>query len=84
MSTNGLKTAMMVGKYQSVGRNHHARTIAREVNDSVFNGIFTLIDVGVWQFKAFGLHLLVHCLRQIVQCPHAFVGLCRNECHEGS
>jgi len=84
MATNSLEAAMMVGKDQSVGRNHHARAIAREVDNSVLNGVFALIDVGVWQFKALGLHLLVHCLWQIVQRPHAFVGLCRAECHEGS
>ena len=72
---DGLEAAVVVGEHQSVGAYDHARAIAREVDDALHNGIVGLVQLFVGQLVALLLHHLVHRVRQVVERPHAFIGL---------
>ena len=78
MRANGLKATVMVGENETVGAHNHARTMPREIDNAVLNGVFVCIEVAVGQLKALGLHLLIHSLWKIIERPHAFVGMQRS------
>ena len=77
MGANGLEATVVVGEDQSVGRDDHARAVAREVDDGLHDGVVGLVELFVGQFVALGLHLLVDGLWQVVEHPHALVGVSR-------
>ena len=66
---------VMVGEDESVGRNDHSRAVAREVYYGVHDGIIALVELVVGGGEAITLHLLIDSLRQIVECPHTFIGM---------
>ncbi len=74
VAADGLEAAMVVGEYQSVGRYHHTRAVAREVDNGVLDGMVAIVEVVVSHLKTFLLHALIDSWRQVVECPHAFVG----------
>ena len=79
---DGLETAVVVGKHQTIGRNDYTRAEAAKVNHAVLNGIVAIIECAVRQLKILLLHGLINGIGQIVKCPHAFVGLstCKAAC----
>ena len=77
VTTNSIKAAVVVGEYQSVGADNYTRTIASKVDNSILDGIVTLIELFWRQLESILLHLLKNGRRQVIQCPHALVGLCR-------
>ena len=76
MRTDGLKTTVVVGQHESVGRYDNARAVAREVDNRLHDGVFALVQLLVGSRESVSLHLLVHCMWQVVERPHAFVGMC--------
>ena len=76
MRTDGLKTTVVVGQHESVGRYDNARAVAREVDNRLHDGVLALVQLLVWSRESVRLHLLVHCVWQVVERPHAFVGMC--------
>ena len=76
MRTDGLETTVVVGQHQSVGRYDNARAVAREVDNRLHDGVFALVQLLVGSRESVSLHLLVHCVWQVVERPHAFVGMC--------
>ena len=75
MRTDGFKTTVVVGQHESVGRYDNARAVAREVDNRLHDGVFALVQLLVWSRESVRLHLLVHCVWQVVERPHAFVGM---------
>ncbi len=82
MRADGLKAAVVIGEDQSVRTHNHSGTVAGEVDDTVLQRLFPFVERAVRHEKAFGFHLVVDGLRQIVECPHAFVSMCRQGCAE--
>ena len=76
MAADGLETAVVVGENQSVGTDHHARAIAREVHYAVLNGIGIAVECSAGQRETFLLHLCKHLRGQVVERPHSLVGNC--------
>ena len=74
MTVYGREATVVVCEDKSVGRHHHSGAIAGKVHHVVLYCILTLVEVRVRQCETFRLHLLVYCLRQVIQCPHALVG----------
>ena len=72
---DGIETAMVVGEYQSVGADDDTRTETAEVNDGILHGVLTLVQLFFRQLETILLHLLIDGVRQVVECPHAFVGV---------
>ena len=74
-ASDSLETAMVVGKDQSVWRNDYARAIAREINYGILQGVLAIVELVVSHTEAFALHHLVHCVWQVVNCPHTLVSV---------
>ena len=75
VASDSVEAAVVVGEYQAVGRHDDARTVAAEVNHVVLDGIVRLVELLHGQLEAVLLHLCVDGRRQVVECPHALVGL---------
>ena len=65
---------MVVGEDEAVWRDDDTGAVASEVDYGFHDGIAVGIELSVGQAVAFFLHLLIDSLRQIGECPHAFVG----------
>ena len=66
---------MVVGKHKSVRTHDDARTEAAEVHDTVLDGILALVQGTIRQLVVLLLHRLIDGIRQVVQGPHALIGL---------
>ena len=73
--TDSLEATVVVGEDESVGRHYDARAVTREVDNGVLDGVLALVELVVRRSEAIALHLLVNRLRQVVERPHAFVGM---------
>ena len=74
VGTDGLKAAMVVGKYQTVGTHDDTRTKTAEVHHTVLDGIVALIQCAIRQFVILLLHRLIDSIRQVIQRPHTLIG----------
>ena len=74
---------MVVGEHQSVGRHHNARAIAGEIHNGILQGVVAIIQFVISELEAFSLHGLIHLWRQVVDSPHALVGVDSSRRHHG-
>ena len=72
---NGVETTVVVGEHQSVGRHDNTRAEAAKVDNGILHRIVALVELLHWQLEPILLHLLVDGSRQVVQSPHAFIGM---------
>ena len=75
VTTNSIETTVVVGEYKTIRRYYYTRAIATEVDDSILDSIVTLIQLLHRQLEAILLHLLIDGCRQVVKCPHTFIGM---------
>ena len=83
MASDGLKAAVVIGEYQSIGRYDHSRAIAAEVDHRIFHRMLALIKIGIGKSEPLVLHLLIHGLGQVVERPHTLIGLSRRSRQHG-
>jgi len=82
MRADALKSAVMVGEYQSFGTHHDTRAIAREVHHGVLHGLIAIIERVVGQLETLALHLGIDRRGQVVERPHTLVGMQGREVRE--
>ena len=76
VGADSFEAAVVVGEHQAVGRDDDARAVTREVYAGSLQRRRTVVEVVVRHLEAFCLHLLIDSLRQVVNGPHALVGMC--------
>ena len=79
MRADSLETTVVIGEHQSIGRYNDTRTIAREIDYCMHDGIVGLIKFFIRQTITIALHLLIDSIGQVVKRPHALIGMGGNQ-----
>ena len=75
VGVDGREAAVVVGEDQTVGADDNSRAVAAEVDDIIAQCVGSTVETVLTQLEAFGPHLLIDGLGEVVERPHTFVGL---------
>ena len=75
VGVDGPEATVVVGEHKPVGRYDHAGAETPEVEHHVLDSVGARVEAVVGHGEAVTLHLVVDSLWQVVERPHAFVGM---------